>query len=151
MISAVCCLLLTEFSNLNLCTGRHSSMWWAVRWTGRALDRGGQCARMLGFLYLKITTNIKRLQIGWVHSGARIFKKSRPKKTMKSNKRISWNFILTKFHFLQFQKWPNINFWTGEKFITAKNAISREFFFISWLFFAWTFLNFLASTWGHKA
>ena len=31
---------------------------------------------------------------------------------------------LTKFHFLQCQKWPKINFWTGKKFETAKNAIS---------------------------
>ena len=44
---------------------------------------------------------------GW----ARIFKmKSRPKKLVKSNKSISRNFILTKFHFLQFQKWLKINF-----------------------------------------
>ena len=41
----------------------------------------------------------------------------------------SWNqinqfheFFLTKFHFLQFQKWPKINFWTREKFKTAKNT-----------------------------
>ena len=54
------------------------------------------------------------------------------------------NFFFTKLHFLQFQKWPKMNFWTGKKF---KNAISRKkifdlFDFTS--FFAWTFLNFLA-------
>ena len=37
-------------------------------------------------------------------------------------------FFLTKIPFLQFQKWPKINFWTGKKFKTAKNAISRKFF-----------------------
>ena len=34
--------------------------------------------------------------------------------------------LLAKFHFLQFQKWPKINFWIGKKFETAKNAISRK-------------------------
>ena len=33
---------------------------------------------------------------------------------------------MTKFHFLQFQKWPKINFWTRKKFKTAINAISRK-------------------------
>ena len=37
---------------------------------------------------------------------------------MKSNKSISRNFILTKIHFLPFQKWPKINFSTGKKFQT---------------------------------
>ena len=58
--------------------------------------------------------------------GPENLKKSRPKKLVKSNKSISRNFILTKFHFLQFQKWPKINFWTGKKFKTAKSAISRK-------------------------
>ena len=49
---------------------------------------------------------------GWftVHSGPENFKKIPAKKLVKSNKSISRNFILTKFHFLQFQKWPKINF-----------------------------------------
>ena len=34
--------------------------------------------------------------------------------------------FLAKFHFLQFQKWLKINFWTGKKFKTAKNVISRK-------------------------
>ena len=44
-----------------------------------------------------------------VHSGPKILKKSRPIKLIKSNKSISRIFF-TKFHFLQFQKWPKINF-----------------------------------------
>ena len=71
-------------------------------------------------------------------------KKSRPKKLMKSNKSISRNFILTKFHFLQFQKWPKINFWTGEKLKTAKNAISRKKMWFIWFheFFCLDFFKF---------
>ena len=54
--------------------------------------------------------------------------------------------FLIKFHFWRFQKGPKINFWTGKKFKTARNAISRKkidlFDFTS--LFAWTFVNFLA-------
>ena len=54
-------------------------------------------------------------------------KNSRPKKLVKSIKSISRRkFFLTKFHFLQFQKWSKINLWTGKKFKTARNAISRK-------------------------
>ena len=46
---------------------------------------------------------------------------------VKSNKSISHKkFFLAKFHFLQFQK---SIFELGEKFKTAKNAISRKNFF----------------------
>ena len=38
--------------------------------------------------------------------------------------------FLTKVHFLQFQKWPKIIFWTRKKFKTAWNAISRKTFLI---------------------
>ena len=38
------------------------------------------------------------------------FKKSSPKKLVKSKNSISRKNFLTKFHFLQFQKWPKINF-----------------------------------------
>ena len=38
------------------------------------------------------------------------FKKSSPKKLVKSNKSILRKTFLTKFHFLQYQKWPKINF-----------------------------------------
>ena len=38
------------------------------------------------------------------HSGPENFKKSRPKKLVKSNKSISQTNFLTKFHFLQVQK-----------------------------------------------
>ena len=64
------------------------------------------------------------------HSEPENLKKSRPKKLVKSNKSISRKIFLTKFHFLQFQKWPKINFWTGKKFKTAKNAISRKLIYI---------------------
>ena len=42
-------------------------------------------------------------------AGQKIFKMSRPKKLVKSNKSNSRDFFLTKFHFLQFQKWPKKN------------------------------------------
>ena len=45
---------------------------------------------------------------------------------MKSNQINSTNNFWTKFHFFQFQKWPKINFRTGKKFKTAKNAISQK-------------------------
>ena len=45
---------------------------------------------------------------------------------MKSSKSISRIFFLAKFHFLQFQNWQKINFCTGKKFKTTKNAISRK-------------------------
>ena len=46
-----------------------------------------------------------------LHSGPENLKESRPKKLVKSNKSISRKKIfLTKIHFLQFQKWPKINF-----------------------------------------
>ena len=64
---------------------------------------------------------------------------------MKSNKSISRIIFLAKFHFLQFQKWQKINFWTGKKFKTAKNAISQKRFFDVFdftSFFASTLLNF---------
>ena len=52
-------------------------------------------------------------------------------------------FFLTKFHFLTFQKWPKINFWTGKKFKTAKNATSQFFIYlISWVFLPGLFLIF---------
>ena len=84
--------------------------------------------------------------------GPDYLKKSRPKKLVKSNKSISRNFILTQFHFLQFQKWQKTIFQLWKKFKTAKNAISRKKFFFFYLFdltsfFAWTFLNFLARYW----
>ena len=85
-----------------------------------------------------------------------------PENLKNSRQKNSWNqinqkffsrncifqlFPSSKFHFLQFQKWPKINFWTGEKLKTATNAISRKKFFDLFdftSFFAWTFLNFLA-------
>ena len=55
-------------------------------------------------------------------------------KLVKSNKSISWKTFLTEFHFLLFQKWTKINFWTGK-------TLSKIQFHEN---FAWTFLNFLA-------
>ena len=82
---------------------------------------------------------------------ARKSKKYRPKKLVKSNKSISRNFFLTKFHFLPFQNWPKINFWTGKKFQTAKNAISRKKFFFWFIWFhevfCLDFFKFSASLW----
>ena len=44
------------------------------------------------------------------HSGPEHLKKVQAKKLVKSNKSISRIIFWTKFHFLQFQKWPKINF-----------------------------------------
>ena len=57
----------------------------------------------------------------YVHSG--------PEKLKKSRSKFHEKLFLTKFHFLQSQKWPKINFWTLKKFKTAKNAISHKIFF----------------------
>ena len=62
-------------------------------------------AAMIAFL-----SKIDIFQVLKAHSGTEKLKKSRPKKLMKSNKSISRNIFFTKFHFLQYQKWPNINF-----------------------------------------
>ena len=62
-----------------------------------------------------------------IHSGPENLKS--PGQKTREIKSISRNFLLTKFHFLYFQKWPKINFWTRKKFKTAKNAISRKTFF----------------------
>ena len=43
---------------------------------------------------------------------------------------------------MQFQKWPKINFWTGKKFKTARNAISRNFLFLFYLISRVFFLDF---------
>ena len=50
------------------------------------------------------------------HSWPENVKSPDKKKLVKSNKSISRFFFLTKFHFLQFQKCPKINFWTGKKY-----------------------------------
>ena len=74
------------------------------------------------------------------------FKKSRPKKLVKSNKSISRNFVSPNSNFYYFKNGQKSSFELGKKFKTAKNAISRKkidlFDFTA--FFAWTFLNFLA-------
>ena len=55
------------------------------------------------------------------HGGPENFKKSRPKKLVKSNKSISGRI------FLQFQKWPKINYWTGKKAISGSLFSERYF------------------------
>ena len=45
----------------------------------------------------------------FLHSGPENLKIPGQKKFVKSNKSISRKIHLTKFHFLQFQKWPKIN------------------------------------------
>ena len=85
------------------------------------------------------------------HSGPEYLKKSRPKKLVKSNKSISWHFILAKFHFLKFQKWPKINFWTREN---AQNCQKCNFtktfliYFISRVFLGPDFFKFSAPLWA---
>ena len=94
------------------------------------------------YIYIFLKSHEKMVFYQEPHSEREILKKSRPKKKVKLNKSISRKNFLTKIHFLQFQKWPKINFCTGKKFKTAKNAISRKknfdlFGFTS--FFDWTF------------
>ena len=55
---------------------------------------------------LFVFTSVLQLQAQF----ARKSKKVQAKKLVKSNKSIPQNFILTKFHFLQFQNWPKIYF-----------------------------------------
>ena len=59
---------------------------------------------------------------------------------MESNKSISQKFILTKFHFLQFQKWPKINFEVGKSLKLPKMQF-HEWFFFSWIFFSDNYFN----------
>ena len=66
----------------------------------------------------------------------------RATKFKKSQGTKSWNQInqfhaifLTKFHFLQLQKWPKINFWIRKKFLNYQNFFD-SFDFTN--FFAWT-------------
>ena len=49
------------------------------------------------------------------HSGQENLKQSRPKKLVTLNKSISRIFLWSKYHFLHFQKWSKINYWTWEK------------------------------------
>ena len=73
----------------------------------------------------------------FLHSRPENLKKSTSKKKTREIKSITFTKIfLTKFHFCNFKM-----------FKTAKNAISRNFFFnflISRVSFVWTFFNFLA-------
>ena len=99
---------------------------------------GKQIAQKLQDLF----TFLQILLASWPEN----LKKSRSKKLVNRNKSIS-RFFLAKFHFLQFQKWTKMNFWTGKKFKTLPEMKFQEkkfdlFDFTS--FFAWTFLKILA-------
>ena len=59
------------------------------------------------------------------HTGPENLKKSGAKKT----REIKLNFFLAKFHFLKFQKWPKINFWTGKSLKLAKMQF-HDFFYL---------------------
>ena len=75
---------------------------------------------------------------------------SRPKKLAKSNKSISRKFFLTKFHFLLFQKWPKINFWTRKKFKYYQKCNFTKIVFIylvSRVFFCLDFFKFCGPLW----
>ena len=67
-----------------------------------------------------------------IHSGPgqKIFKKSRPKKLVKSNKSILRKNFFDQNPFFAIAKMAkNLFFLTGQKF---KNAISRNFTYLSW-------------------
>ena len=69
---------------------------------------------------------------------------------VQAKKKNSWNQInqfhekLMKFHFLQFLKWPKINFWTGKSLKLPKMQFHEIDLFDFTSFFPWTFSNFLA-------
>ena len=67
---------------------------------------------MIAGTHITVTSFLDNTKIGhhWQQVRARKLKKSRPKKLVNSNKSISRKNFLTNFHFLQFQKWPKINF-----------------------------------------
>ena len=82
------------------------------------------------------------------YSGPENLNKSKPKKLVKSNKSIS-QFFLTKFHFLPFQKWQTINFWSGIKFKLPQIQFHEKKF---WLqeFFCLDFFKFSGQLWNPK-
>ena len=59
------------------------------------------------------------------HSELENFKKSRPKKLVKSNISISWKKFLTKIHFCYFKNGQKSIFELGKCLKTAKNGISQ--------------------------
>jgi len=61
--------------------------------------------------------------------------KVQTKKLVKSNKSILRPIFLTKIHFLQFLRWPNINFWTAQK----SNFTGEKILNISWNWFFFSF------------
>ena len=62
--------------------------------------------------------------------GQKFLKSPGQKNSRNQINQFDGNLFLTKFHFLQIQNCPKINFWAGKKFKTAKNAISQKLFLI---------------------
>ena len=61
-------------------------------------------------LLILATGGITIIQVHSITQWARKFKKVQAKKTREIKKNQFDEIFLTKFHFLQFQKWPKINF-----------------------------------------
>ena len=78
---------------------------------------------------------------------ARKLKKSKAKKLVKSNLITFTKKFLTEFHFLRFQKWPKINFWTGKT--TKKCNFTKIIFWLIWFheFFCLDFFKFSGPLW----
>ena len=85
-----------------------------------------------------------------LHSRPENFKKSRPKKLVKSNRKInffSWNCISSSFKLFPSSKndfWPFLKLQKME--FGQKIFFVKLIYLISRVFLAWTFLNFLAVT-----
>ena len=71
------------------------------------------CKKMLASKKKHVLLFLLRIKLS--HSGVKSAKKRNLGKLNYENKSISRIFFKAKFHFLQFQKWPKINFWTGKK------------------------------------
>ena len=99
---------------------------------------------------MKLIYLISQVFLAWTfkYSGhyewAKIWQVQFKKNLVKSNKSISRNFILTKFHFLQFQKWPKINFWTRRSLKLSKMQFHESNLWFIWFheFFCLDFFKF---------
>ena len=81
-------------------------------------------------LIFPVRRNITSVCYLKMHSVPENLKKSRSKKLVKTNKSTSRKNFLTKIHFLRFQKWPKINFWTEKKFKTEYFPWKLKFYLI---------------------
>ena len=98
-------------------SGQSTLLWTFFRVNSIILSDDGSGTRNLG---LGSTATV----------GQKNLKSPCKKNLVNSKKSISRNFILTKFHFLQFQKWPKINFWTEKKFEKLPKMQFHEKFLI---------------------